>query len=281
MPVTTVDLHLHTTFSDGMQTPAQLVAEAAARGLTLIAVTDHDDIDGIVPAQEAGCSLGVEVIAGVEINTDLGAEEVHLLGYGFPLDAPALREGLAALRLARVARLQRMIARLETLGKPVLLTRVLELAGAGSVGRPHLAQALVEAGYVASTHEAFDRLIGNRARAYVPRQSFPPEQAVALIRQSGGVASLAHPGKLGDPMRIIKRLLPHGLDALEAYHPDHTPAVTERMLQRAAQFRLGVTGGSDSHGVGVLHGTAPGAVAIPESVREAFCALLQRRAAGE
>lgn len=272
-----VDLHLHTTYSDGTQTPEALVADAAARGVTLLAITDHDEIGGVAPAQAAGAALGVRVLSGVEINTEVGREHIHILGYGFPPDAPALREGLAALRASRVERLHKMLSRLSSLGYPLEAARVLAIAGHGSVGRPHLARALVAAGYVPDIRTAFDRLIGNHGPAYVPRAPYRPETAIALIRQSGGVTSLAHPGKLGDPVRIIHALKEAGLDGLEAYHSDHPPAMTARMLRYARQWRLLVTGGTDSHGPDGPRVTPVGAIDVPDEVGEALARAIMLR----
>ena len=269
-----IDLHLHTTYSDGTWTPQEVVVAAVGRGVTLIAITDHDDVGGVLPAQTAAQGTGVTVISGVEINTEVGKEDVHILGYGFSADAPALREGLQGLRDSRLERMHKMLDRLATLGYPLSAERALEIAGHGSVGRPHVARALMEAGYVADLGEAFDRLIGNRGPAYIPRSTFSPEAAIALIHRAGGVASLAHPGKLGDPMRFIRRLKEVGLDALEAYHSDHLPRVTERFVYWAQQFGLQVTGGTDSHGPGGSRVVPVGAVPIPDEVGEKFLALL-------
>jgi len=268
-----VDLHLHTTYSDGTLSPEDVVATAAARGVTLIAITDHDEISGILPAQAAGPACGVEVLSGVEINTEVGREDVHVLGYGFPADSPVMHEGLRVLRESRLERAMKMIARLEALGRPLDVERVLAIAGHGSIGRPHLARALVEAGHVPDISTAFDKLIGNRCPAYVPRASYRPEEAIALIHRAGGFAGLAHPGKLGDPHRIIRRLLDAGLDALEVYHSDHTPAVTERMKRLAERFNLLPTGGTDSHGPDGPRVVPIGAVPVPDEVGQA---VLQR-----
>lgn len=272
-----VDLHLHTTYSDGTQSPEALVADAAARGVALIAITDHDEIGGIAPAQAAGAALGVQVISGVEINTEVGREQIHILGYGFPPDAPALLAGLAALRQARVERLEKMLARLAVLGYHLDAARVLAIAGHGSVGRPHLARALVEAGFLPDIRTAFDRLISNHGPAYVPRTPYRPEAAIALIRGAGGVTSLAHPGKLGDPVRIITMLKAAGLEALEAYHSDHPATVTTRMLRYASHYALLVTGGSDSHGPDGPRVTPVGSLDIPDAVGEALLAAIARR----
>ncbi len=275
-----LDLHLHTTYSDGSLTPEQTVTEAAARAVTLIAITDHDEVDGIAPALAAAASCGIEVVSGVEINTTVGKEEVHILGYGFPTDSAQLRDGLQRRRDARRVRLDAMLARLASLGYPLELETVLAIAGKGSVGRPHLGRALVAAGYVPDLATAFERLIGNRSPAYIPRSPFTPEEAIMLIHQSGGVTSLAHPGKLGDPIRFLRRLKEAGLDALEAYHSDHAPAATQRMLAWARQYGLAVTGGSDSHGPNGPHTVQIGAVPIPDEIGAQFRELLAEKSSG-
>lgn len=272
-----IDLHLHSTFSDGVLSPEEVVATAAARGVTLLAITDHDNVGGVAIAREAGQSLGVQVISGVEINTEVGREEVHILGYGFPEDSPVLLAGLQQRREARVQRMQQMVSRLVAIGYPLDFARVQAIAGQGSIGRPHLAQALVDAGYVQSGVEAFERLIGNRCPAYVPRLPFAPEQAIELVHQAGGIVSLAHPGKLGDPIRFIRRLKTAGLDALEAYHSDHSPSTTERMVQWARQYHLEVTGGTDSHGPRGPRMRQIGDVPIPDAVGARLLELLTSR----
>lgn len=272
-----VDLHLHTTHSDGTLTPEALVAEAAARGVTLIAITDHDEVGGILPAQAAGRACGVTVLSGVEINTEVGREDVHILGYGFPPDAPELVDALHMLRRDRLARMDRMLARLLIQGHTVERERVLAIAGHGSVGRPHLARAMVEAGIVPTVNAAFDKFLSIRGSAYVPRTPYPPEEAIALIRRAGGLAGLAHPGKLGDALRIIRRLLPAGLEALEVYHSDHPPTAVARIARYAAQYGLLPTGGTDSHGP---HGPRPvpiGSVPVPDEVGERLLARLAER----
>ena len=271
------DLHLHTTFSDGTQSPEAVVAAAAARGVRLLAITDHDEVGGVLPAQQAGAQLGVTVISGVEINTEVGKEDVHILGYGFAPDSPALLAGLHALRNARLVRAEQMLARLTSIGYPLTLEQVLAISGEGSVGRPHIARALVAAGYVADVATAFSRLIGNRCPAFIPRAGITPEEAIALIHRAGGIASLAHPGKLGDPIRFIQRLRAAGLDALEVYHSDHPPKATQRLARWAAQYCLAMTGGSDSHGEQGPRVVCAGSVPIPEEIATDFIALLETR----
>ncbi|MHB9134034.1 MAG: PHP domain-containing protein [Armatimonadota bacterium] len=273
-----VDLHLHTTFSDGTLTPEALVEAAAARDVTLIAITDHDEIGGIAPAQAVGPSRGVQVLSGVEINTEVGRNDVHILGYGFSIESSVMREGLRALREARLERALVMLQRLAHLGYPLEIDRVMAIAGQGSIGRPHLARALVEAGYVPDQSAAFDRLLGNRKPAYVPRKPYTPEQAIMMIHQAGGIASLAHPAKLGDPPGMIRRLRQGGLDALEVYHSDHLFRATERMRLLAQRYGLVMTGGTDSHGpVGGSHTTEVGSVDVPDSVGTELLALLERK----
>jgi len=272
-----LDLHLHTTYSDGTQSPEALVTEAAARGVTLIAVTDHDEIGGIIPAQAVATGYGVTVISGVEINTEAGREDVHILGYGFPADSELLHTGLQELREGRMTRALKMLERLGALGYRIERDRLLEIAGHGSIGRPHVARALVEAGHVADISEAFDRLIGNRGPAYVARMQFTPEQAINLIHQAGGVAGLAHPGKLGDPVRFIRRLKDAGLDTLEAYHSDHSATTAERMAKWGRQYRLTLTGGTDSHGPHGPRVVAIGSVDIPDNVGDELLSLLRAR----
>ncbi|MEI7834024.1 MAG: PHP domain-containing protein, partial [bacterium] len=262
--MSTFDLHLHTTCSDGTLTPAETVAVAAERGVRVIAITDHDTVAGIAPARAV--AAGVQVISGVEINTEVKRENIHILGYGFDPENQQLLDGLAGLREGRRTRARQMLKRLADIGYP--LDDAAVMAYDGAIGRPHLARALVAAGYLPSESEVFARVLGNRCPAYVPREKFTPEEAIALIHAAGGIASLAHPGKLGDPMRFIRQLCAAGLDGLEAYHSDHSPQLTARMVARASEFGLLVTGGTDSHGPG---GSCPrniGGISIPDEICE-------------
>lgn len=271
------DLHLHSTYSDGTFTPEQVVEVAAANGVTLISLTDHDEIAGLTVAAPLAAQLGVQLINGVEINTEVGKEEVHILGYGFDANSPVLTEELQKLRDSRLQRMARMIERLNSFGFAIDLAAVQAISGNGSLGRPHLARALLDAGYVSDISEAFTRYIGNGSPAYIRRNSITPETAIALIHQAGGIASLAHPGKLSDPVRIIERLRAAGLDALEVYHSDHQPKMTQRLLTRAQQYRLIITGGSDNHGASGIRDTTIGSTNMPESVRNDFLSYLTSR----
>lgn len=244
------DLHLHTTASDGVLEPQALAARAAQAGFSVIAITDHDNMNGIAPAQEAAKALGVRVIPGVELSC--GAQkEIHILGYGFDPQDSALLAFCAQRRSEREARARKMVRRLEELGRPVSLERVQALAR-GVMGRPHIARALVEAGHAASVSDAFERFLSPGRPAYVPREDVRVADAVRLIAQAGGVAVLAHPMelKLGEAAlaSLVGEWKAQGLAGLEVYHPS-AQNNHAAFLERLARWEgLLVTGGSDYHG---------------------------------
>ncbi len=253
-----VDLHTHTTASDGVLTPTQLVRRAAKLALKLIAVTDHDSTEGVSEAVAAGQSAGVEVIPGVEINTDVPGAEAHVLGYFVRYADPTLCRELALLRDGRVGRAQRMAQKLTELGAAVRFDRILEIAGEGSVGRPHVAQALLEAGHVTSYDAAFEKYIGRNSPAYVERMKFTPAQACALIRQAGGLPALAHPvffdryGAIKAPFDLdvmLPELVSAGLAGLEVYYPRYDAVTIEYLMAVARRHQLLPTGGTDFHGI--------------------------------
>jgi len=253
-----VDLHCHTTASDGTLAPAQLVGRAARLALKVIAVTDHDSTEGIRKAQAAGQVHGVEVIAGVEINTDVPRSEVHVLGYFVDPAHAELNAQLAQIRESRIGRARRMAEVLTQMGAPVRFERILEIAGDGAVGRPHVAQALLEAGHVGSFSEAFDKYIGRNSPAYVERMKFSPAEACALIRRAGGLPVLAHPvffdhyGAIKsafDLDAMLQEMIPAGLAGLEVYYPGYDAITIEHLLGVARRYGLLVTGGTDFHGV--------------------------------
>jgi len=253
-----VDLHCHTTASDGALTPAQLVERAARLALKVIAVTDHDSTEGVAAALAAGKLHGVEVIPGVEINTDVPGTEVHVLGYFLDYTDPELCRELARLRDGRVGRAKRMAEKLAEMGAPVRLERILELAGEGAVGRPHVAQALVEAGYAATFEQAFEKYIGRHSPAYVERMKFTPVEACALIRRVGGLPVLAHPvffdryGAIKSPFDLdamLPELIAAGLAGLEVYYPRYDAITIEYLMAVARRYRLLHTGGTDFHGI--------------------------------
>jgi predicted metal-dependent phosphoesterase TrpH len=236
-----------------------------------LALTDHDTVAGIPEARAAGARLGVEIIAGVELSAAFeSGGEVHLLGYAIDVADTTLLERLAGFARARAERMDRMVDRLDEIGVPVDLRRVRQLAGHGTVGRPHLARALVEAGYARDLPDAFDRYIGAGKPAYVPRPRVDPAEAIVLVRAAGGVPVLAHPFSVGDVERALDRLVPAGLAGMEVDYGAYTPQ--ERALLRAMAARRGLiaTGGSDYHGPDARPGRELGAVPVPPA---AFAAL--------
>jgi predicted metal-dependent phosphoesterase TrpH len=245
-----IDLHLHTTASDGRLSPVDLVARAAAAGLTTISVTDHDTVAAIAEATGAARAAGMRVVSGIEITAVDQERDVHVLGYFFDPGSAPLASLLERQRALRVSRVREIAARLETLGLPVDVDSVLLSAAArpgSSIGRPQLARELLKAGYVASVQEAFDAWLASGRPAFVPRTGPGPAAVVDAVHEAGGVASLAHPGvtRRDD---LIRPLVDSGLDAIEAYHADHSPQDEQGYRDLAARLGILVTGGSDFHG---------------------------------
>ena len=277
--VSEVDLHLHTTASDGLLTPRALVEAAAASGLRTIAITDHDTTDGVAEATATAHELGtLTVIPGVELSTAPDPVECHMLGYFVDIAEPGLVGRLRELRLGRTDRGRAMVERLGTLGLPLRWERVEELAG-GSVGRPHIARAMVERGYIETVAEAFDRYIGKGRPAYVDRPTLTPAESVELIHGAGGVAVVAHPLSplIPDLDDFLRRLVAGGLDGLEVYYGDYMPAQVAELRGVARRHGLTATGGSDFHGMEVLPQYVLGGTGIPASVVPALRAARARR----
>lgn len=249
-----VDLHLHTTASDGRLTPAELVSKAAETGLTVIAVTDHDTVDGIPAALEAAASFpGLTVIPGIELSTDITGlaptdTETHVLGYFIDHEDPALLAELVRFRDSRVGRARRMVENLNGMGVPVTWDRVAEIAGDASIGRPHIARAMVETGAIEQFEDAFNGFIETGGPAYAEREKLTPADAVALIIRFGGIPVLAHPITTGNPAFMAAHLKEAGLVGMEAYYHENTPEQTEELLALAEKLGLIATGGSDFHG---------------------------------
>ncbi len=267
-----VDLHAHSLRSDGALGPAELVRLAASRGVRIQALSDHDTLAGVAEAIAEGERLGVRVIPATELNTESTWGDVHVLGYFLDPNDDTLEERLRWLRENRGRRIELMVENLKTLGYPVSLERVKEIAQGGSLGRPHLAQALFEAGHVASYDAAFDTLISTTSPAYVARVGLTPVEAVELIRARGGVPSLAHPGTVVGLDELIPQLAAAGLAGIECYYGSHAPDATMRYLALAERYGLVPTGGSDFHGRGE-HGAPPGG----PPVRESSVAALEAR----
>jgi predicted metal-dependent phosphoesterase TrpH len=268
-----VDLHSHSTASDGRLSPAALVALAVARGIGALALTDHDTTAGIAEAR-AAAPPGFELVPGLEINSsgdrELSEHDIDFLGYFVDPDDPALQARLALIRDARRGRAYGMVARLAELGVPVHWERVLAIAGdADSIARPHVARALLEAGHVASLAEAFERFIGDDGPAYVDRLRATAREAIDLIHAAGGVAVIAHPHHAG-VAGLIPALAERGLDGVEAYYPAHSPAQQADLLATAHRYGLLVTGGSDFHDPAIVDDThgGLGSQSIPWDVFE-------------
>ena len=245
------DLHLHTTASDGRLEPKDLVKLAAKTGLDVIAITDHDTIDGVLPSLIAAEDYpSLTVIPGLEISTDVSDGEVHILGYFIDYTDDNLVTRLNEMHNSRELRAKKIITKLHDLNMDIKWQRVQELAQGGSIGRPHIAQALLEAGYVFSLREAFDKYISHSGPAYVERDKMLPVEAVRLIANAGGISVLAHPTYAGDLNKLIPDLIEAGLVGLEACYGKYTVAETKRMKEIAIRYGLIPTGGSDYHAFG-------------------------------
>ena len=267
-----IDLHTHSLRSDGALTPIQLVQRAAARGVRIQALSDHDTLSGVAEAVAEGERLGVRIIPATELNTESEWGDVHILAYFVdPNDGP-FEEKMKWLRENRGRRIELMVENLNRLGHPVSLARVQEIAQGGSLGRPHLAQALFEAGHVPTYDAAFDGLISKESPAYVSRIGLAPLEAVELVRKHGGVPSLAHPGTALRLEELLPQLVHAGLAGIECYYGSHTPAWTAYCLGLASRTGLIPTGGSDFHGRGD-HGADLGGVFVPPEYVDALEAL--------
>lgn len=242
-----IDLHLHSTASDGQLSPAEVIAAARGAGLDAVALSDHDSIEGVAEALAAGDRLGVEVIPAVELSASADSRDAHILGYFIDPADRTLGARLLELRHARLERAERMVSALHDAGFDIDLSHVQAYSREGSVGRAHVARALVERGLAEDVADAFRRFIGRDRPYYVAKTVVTPAEVIALIRAAGGVAVLAHPGvsKLDD---LIEQFAATGLVGLEVYHAEHSPEQREHYRRLAAQYGLVATGGSDFHG---------------------------------
>jgi hypothetical protein len=274
-----VDLHLHTNASDGQYTPAEVIAIAREHQLDVIAITDHDTTDGVARAQAAANGRPL-VIPGIELSAQDEDSDVHMLGYFIDAAATRFQSTLRAFREQRLNRGQQIVDRLTQLGLAVDWEDVAAIADGAAIGRPHIARAMVKAGYVHSVKEAFDRYLYNGGPAYVARYRLAPEQAIHLIHEAGGAAVLAHPGLLRDYRRMVERLVPAGLDGLEVMHPENNETVRLNLRGLAQQHNLIITGGSDYHGASVSEGARPGSTNPPSECVEALRQRARRYQAG-
>lgn len=255
-----IDLHMHSTASDGSQPPAEVVAQALAAGVRAIALTDHDTVAGVAAARDAAEGRALRVIAGVELSAYQGDEETHLLGLHLA-DLEAMDRALGAFRDARRERGIRMVERLNEIGVKITFDDVLEAAGGGAIGRPHVAKALVENGWARDNRDAFDRYLGNGRPACLEKRRLSLRDAIAMVHQCGGIAVLAHPGGEGTLTRLTA-LKAMGLDGVEVLHPSHSAEDRKRLLAICEHLDLVPSGGSDSHGA-PAGARAIGALPVP------------------
>jgi predicted metal-dependent phosphoesterase TrpH len=271
------DLHTHSNCSDGLLTPTALVELAVSRGVQIMALTDHDSTEGLPEALQAASHYpDFTLIPGVELSTDVPGSEVHVLGYFLDPKDSHLQEELTRLRSLRRDRGRRMVEKLRDLGLDISWERVQAIANGGAVGRPHVAQALLEKGYIGSTQEAFERYIGRNGPAYVERAKMTPAEAVAFLHHQRALPVLAHPREMENLEDLLPTLQEAGLAGMEVYYQDYDEATIERLLTIARRHGLLPTGGSDYHGLGGEHERLPGDIPLPDEVIDAFMALAER-----
>lgn len=270
-----IDLHIHTTASDGTDTPAQAVGKAKALGLSAIAITDHDSVSGVVEGMTAGARTGVEVIPGIEVSSNYRDNNVHILGYFVDVQSEALRPVLDWVKEERRKRNEKMAAMMAGDGFDISLEELEELYPDSVIGRPHMAELLMHKGYVASVKEGFSKYLNRGKKYYLPKERISMQTAVETIRAAGGVAVLAHPLEYFYPDEEVAEMVEYGMSlgiqAVEVYYSEHTLPETDKMLAMAQHYGLGVSGGSDYHGTRKTHiemGTGTGLLHIPYSVLE-------------
>jgi 3',5'-nucleoside bisphosphate phosphatase len=241
------DLHVHTNHSDGFLSPDELLHKAHTQNISILGVSDHDTVAGIAESIAIGIGLGIEVVPGVELSTMVGEREVHVLGYFIDCDNKHLLDYLSFFRQERLKRAERIVEKLNHIKVPLKIESVLERAAGGSIGRPHIASAMVDEGFIGEYHEAFDRFIGVGKPAYERKFQLSPLEAIKLISTSGGLSFLAHPGRYLTESAVTE-LIKCGLDGIEVVHPSHSPELTAHYKAVASEYFLLESGGSDFHG---------------------------------
>ena len=273
-----VDLHLHTTASDGRLSPTELINLVASKGLKVVAVTDHDSTEGLAEAYEAAAAFPqLTLIPGIELSTDVPGNEIHLLGYFLQYHDEGFQETLKKFRLGRVDRARGMVEKLCAMGMDIEWERVQQIAGDGAVGRPHIALAMIEKGYISLPKEAFDKYIGRNGPAYVEREKLTAEHSISLISGCGGVAVLAHPAYLPDLDNTVRELKGAGLVGMEVYYAEYTVEKIQELADVAAEHGLLPCGGSDYHAQGTPGEPVPGTMGPPMEVVERLKALATDR----
>lgn len=272
-----VDLHSHTTASDGALSPRELVRLAAKQRVQVLAVTDHDSVSGLPEAIDEAVKHGIEIVPGLEINCDVEGAEVHVLGYCMDWQEPWFEIFLAEQRAERTARVHRIVERLAELGLPLTVDEVFAICKEGSPGRPHVALAMVHRGYVKSVREAFDRYLRSGGPANVPRRRLTPVEAVRVIRRARGVPVFAHPG-LADRDAMIPELVQAGLAGIETFYPEHSAGQVEAYRRICREHDLIATGGSDFHGSHSGRANTLGSPPVPLEVWQALKARAERLA---
>lgn len=241
------DLHTHTTYSDGNLSPVELVRKANGAGLRMLGISDHDSVGGLDEAIRAGDELGIEIIPGMELSASSPDGEIHVLGYFMDYRSGDLEDALSVFRKKRLDRVERIVGKLNRLKIPLTVESVLAEATGDSVGRPHIASALVNNGHATTYHQAFSKYIGEGRPAYEKKDEFSPEDTIRLIADAGGLSFLAHPGRSVDEC-LLRRLIECGLDGIEVYHPSHTPELVQYYRGIVNEYFLLESGGSDYHG---------------------------------
>lgn len=264
--LSSIDLHCHSTASDGLLRPDELVRYASDRGVSIIGLTDHDSTQGIAEAMRAGIETGVTIIPGVELSSEIEGLQAHILGYFIDPASESLQQEFAWMNESRRERIGRIVWNLNAAGIPIEVEDVLERAGEGTVGRPHVARVLVDRGHATSVSDAFARYLTRGKPGYALSEKITPEGAIQAIQRAGGVAVLAHPWSTKDPVGAVARLAPAGLAGLESFYGEYSPEVRRELANLAAEYGLIPTGGSDFHGAGVKSIDLGGVVVPAESV---------------